>query len=232
MPTATSTPTTPVPTALFGGALHVLLPPGYLDASLIREVPSTQEVFVPQSTSTDTSIIFDILEPPLPIPAVGGDTDTDGSGGRGGDGSGDGGRDSDGGRDNEALKIHWDDIVSPRASRVVRVQAVDVPGAQMPGAQSQLREGRTRNRAWCICGTVGEGEGAEGEGYTAILATVVRLHNVATDLVVTVNVPVSAEEARAEGPGAVGETMARAFELRDLLLGSLEVRDWGLFVNE
>ena len=197
-----------VPTDLFGGALHVHLPPDYLDASTVREVPSTQEVFVPATTSTDTSIIIDILEPPLPIaPSTGAP--------------------SDGNPDLAALQIHWDDIASPHASHVFSITPVAALGA----------------RAWCVLGTVEGGGGGGGGGYTAILATVIRLERVKTDLVVSVNVPISATEAARErsvcAPGSaergnggeMGEALRAGCDIRDLLLGTLEVRDWGLFVN-
>jgi len=51
-------------TSLFGGAITVDLPTNLMDASTVRPVPDTQEVFV-QATNTSRgsiSIIFDILE--------------------------------------------------------------------------------------------------------------------------------------------------------------------------
>ncbi|VVT53961.1 uncharacterized protein SAPINGB_P003837 [Magnusiomyces paraingens] len=47
-------------TELFGGAIKVNLPQGFIDASLFRQVPDTQEVFVHQTV--DDSMMFDLLE--------------------------------------------------------------------------------------------------------------------------------------------------------------------------
>lgn len=49
---------------LFGGAITVDLPPGLIDASDLRQVPDTQEVFL--SPHSDVSYIFDITESVAP----------------------------------------------------------------------------------------------------------------------------------------------------------------------
>lgn len=55
--------TTDQPTLLYGGAISVQLPAGLLDASNIRPVPDTQEVFVSATPdSLVTSVIVDLLE--------------------------------------------------------------------------------------------------------------------------------------------------------------------------
>ncbi|CAE7227471.1 unnamed protein product [Rhizoctonia solani] len=56
---------------LFGGAITVELPEGLTDASDLRQVPDTQEVFL--ATDSEVSIIFEILErvaPDDPIEVV------------------------------------------------------------------------------------------------------------------------------------------------------------------
>ncbi|CAE6355715.1 unnamed protein product [Rhizoctonia solani] len=45
---------------LFGGAITIRLPAGLTDASDLRQVPDTQEVFL--ATDSEVSIIFEILE--------------------------------------------------------------------------------------------------------------------------------------------------------------------------
>ncbi|KAJ1310319.1 hypothetical protein OPQ81_007058 [Rhizoctonia solani] len=45
---------------LFGGAITVQLPVGLTDASDLRQVPNTQEVFL--ASDSDVSIVFEILE--------------------------------------------------------------------------------------------------------------------------------------------------------------------------
>ncbi|KAH9967891.1 Mog1p/PsbP-like protein [Russula dissimulans] len=49
-----------VKTDLFGGAITVSLPEDFFDASLLRQVPDTQEVYL--SSDSDDSIIVEILE--------------------------------------------------------------------------------------------------------------------------------------------------------------------------
>ncbi|RSH76761.1 uncharacterized protein EHS24_005339 [Apiotrichum porosum] len=49
------------PRQLFGGAITMPIPVGYLDASDMRQVPDNQEVFL--SPDSDTSIIIEILAP-------------------------------------------------------------------------------------------------------------------------------------------------------------------------
>lgn len=58
-------------TPLYGGAITTLIPAGFLDASMLREVPDTQEVFVNSRSSMDEikdglglneSIIVDLLQ--------------------------------------------------------------------------------------------------------------------------------------------------------------------------
>ena len=65
--TTTITPTfTPHP--LFGSTLSCSLPTTYLDASILRPIPSHQELFL--SPTTLTSILFEICEYELPSPTT------------------------------------------------------------------------------------------------------------------------------------------------------------------
>jgi len=69
-----------------------------------------------------------------------------------------------------------------------------------------------------------------------IFLVFIRLAEVATDILVAINVPHVPGEY-AEGSfrpveGRLGELMERGREWRDMVLRTLEVRDWGLFVNE
>jgi hypothetical protein len=47
---------------LFGGAIESSIPLGFKDASLFREIPDNQEVFVGDEELVDYSIVFDIME--------------------------------------------------------------------------------------------------------------------------------------------------------------------------
>ncbi|RXK40067.1 hypothetical protein M231_02707 [Tremella mesenterica] len=48
-----------VPRPLFGGAISILLPQDYIDASDLRQVPDNQEVFL--SSASDTSLVIEVL---------------------------------------------------------------------------------------------------------------------------------------------------------------------------
>lgn len=52
--------TTPV--SLYGGAIRTVIPEGFKDVSLFRQVPDSQEVFVSDQEGIDDSIVFDIME--------------------------------------------------------------------------------------------------------------------------------------------------------------------------
>lgn len=47
---------------LFGGACGIQLPLGYIDASLFRQIPDNQEVYIEKDS--DSSFIIEILETP------------------------------------------------------------------------------------------------------------------------------------------------------------------------
>ena len=80
--------------------------------------------------------------------------------------------------------------------------------------------------------------------FTAILMTVVRLPEQGTDLVITVNVPhTDVQLVRGEGTvaapsyagalsGAQGHMLQAGFMVRDKVLETLKVLNWGLFVEE
>ncbi|KGG50833.1 hypothetical protein DI09_53p50 [Mitosporidium daphniae] len=50
-----------MPKKLFGGALQVALPSGFIDASQFRQIPDHQEVYLSQDS--ETSIIVELLDP-------------------------------------------------------------------------------------------------------------------------------------------------------------------------
>lgn len=49
---------------IFGGAMRISIPDGFIDASELRQIPDNQEVFVStaSSTSQDDSIIIELVE--------------------------------------------------------------------------------------------------------------------------------------------------------------------------
>lgn len=193
-------------TDLFGGALTAHFPANFEDASHFREVPDTQEVYVSRTYDTDISVIVDILHR------------VDGT-------------------DEEALAVHWEDVAAAdadRSNKIFSQEPVVLPGL-------------TNNPAFSITGTVSARAGElqpSPPPFTAILMTVVRLREQATDLVITVNVPhTDVALVRGEGTmasptwdgelnGVRGQMLQAGFMVRDKVLETLRVVDWGLFVNE
>lgn len=72
--------------------------------------------------------------------------------------------------------------------------------------------------------------------FVAILLTLVRLEEQKTDLVIAVNVPHLAGEYVRESvdlkAGRFGALIEVGERVAERVRGSLDVRDWGLFVNE
>jgi len=94
-------------TSLFGGAITVDLPTNLTDASTIRPVPDTQEVFVQSDSAPGSiSIIFDILE------YVSAASDID------------------------ALNVHLSDIITDGDDATVVSQQEGVVLPNIPGARS------------------------------------------------------------------------------------------------
>ena len=63
--------------------------------------------------------------------------------------------------------------------------------------------------------------------------TVIRLPEQLTDLVVSVNLPFPAVGTGADASALVPESVVReGVAVRDGVLGSFEICDWGLFLNE
>lgn len=52
---------------MFGGAIEVSLPTGFLDVSDFRQVPDNQEVFTVDG-ATDVSLVFEIVELQTEVP--------------------------------------------------------------------------------------------------------------------------------------------------------------------
>jgi hypothetical protein len=192
---------------LFGGAITADFPSNFEDASQYREVPDTQEVYVSRTYDTDISIIVDICE-----------RVTHGSG-----------------TDSEAIAMHWDDIAlsdDRRTNKIFSTVSISLPN--LPGA-----------KAYSVVGTVSSPQTTtEPPLFTALLMTIVRLEQQKADIVITVNVPFSSPDlVRGEGSvaapgyegglsGAPGELMSAGLAVRDKVLASFKIVDWGLFVHE
>ena len=211
-------------TPLFGGALTAHFPTNFEDASHFREVPDTQEVYVSKTYDTDISVIIDILQRvdsgTAAVQAVHWQDVANVNS-----------------EDAAALAVHWEDVAGAdddRTNKIFAQERVVLPNlADKP--------------AFSITGTVST-RASEPQSdpplFTAILMTVVRLPEQGTDLVITVNVPhTDVQLVRGEGTvaapsyagalsGAQGHMLQAGFMVRDKVLETLKVLNWGLFVEE
>ena len=98
-----------------------------------------------------------------------------------------------------------------------------------------------RTPACYLLATAPPGEKQRGRAneaeFVAILLTLARLVDRGTDLLITVNVPhvVAQGYLREEvelGEGKLGPLLERADRIRERVVKSFEVKDWGLFVEE
>jgi hypothetical protein len=130
-----------------------------------------------------------------------------------------------------ALHFHLSDIIDDDDAAAVTVHATGVAHlARMPDTP-----------VFTLLATSPPGEKMRGRGnepeVVAVLLVLVRLERVGTDLVVAINVPhVPGERGYVAGTvdvvgGRPGELIEEGMRIRDRVLGSLDVRDWGLFVD-
>ncbi|EME39846.1 hypothetical protein DOTSEDRAFT_74672 [Dothistroma septosporum NZE10] len=130
--------------------------------------------------------------------------------------------------DVEALKFHLADVVDEDAGQTRLYSSGTAVLASMPGTP-----------VLTLLATSPPGEKRRGRAnepeFVGILMALIRLEAQKTDVVVTVNVPHlpgSYEKAglRVE-EGRYGPLLEAAQVVKDKVLGSFEVRDWGLFVE-
>ncbi|MCJ1373812.1 multicopy suppressor of ts gsp1 [Loxospora ochrophaea] len=215
-------------TELFGGAIVVDLPEGYIDVSTIRQVPDNQEVYL--SATGLTSITIDITERVSHLP-----TDID------------------------ALKYHLDDLVSIEESshggsdeekqqEQVRIWTIeDVKFEKLSPPLPALT---------LLCTITPPSPQPQPQPQppsTALLLTLLRLPPQKTDILITINIPhpsstatttasdhpssttLALEEEEEEEEGKTGKgkatspLMEEGMRIREAVVGTLEVRDWGLF---
>ncbi|KAI5806294.1 hypothetical protein EDC01DRAFT_778136 [Geopyxis carbonaria] len=140
------------------------------------------------------------------------------------------------GSDADALRLHWEDIAEDDDREAKLYATEPVVLRQLPG-----------QTAYNLTGTVSTRRHEPAHDpplFAAILATVLRLPEHKTDIVVTVNVPhLTADAVRAEGTmaspvfagelsGVRGPLLEAAMQGRQTFLDSLRIEDWGLFAEE
>ncbi|MCJ1424638.1 multicopy suppressor of ts gsp1, partial [Sticta canariensis] len=228
----------------FGGAMTAEIPEGFGDVSLLRPVPSHQEIYL--SATGFTSLILEINE-----------------------------RVEDLSSDEEALRYHFDDVVTPgdishvwETSNVMQLPNFPSPTPTLcllataspppaPPSSSQQEPG--------IATTTSPQPDPVGppRTSTAILLTLIRLRPQSTDLLLTINVPFRHPLQVPSGDPSSSSTLYSSNQtngdhlprpppdeginfqtfnyvplveeglvIRDRLLQSLVVRDWSLFESD
>ncbi|QLQ82682.1 hypothetical protein HG537_0H04450 [Torulaspora globosa] len=179
-------------TGLYGGAITTYLPEGFLDASLLREVPDTQEVYVnsrgeheryDDGLGKNESVVVDLLE------RVDADDDV------------------------EALRVHVMEIASFDRGSDVKFTRLE-----------QLAE----NQQACVVVERVNKWGKQELNETVVLCVgLIRLADVATDVVITVHVPWSNESFDGHELPAPIEA---AYKLLLTMVTEFKVVDKSLFV--
>lgn len=203
-------PTTSRP--LFGGAMSADFPDRYADVSDIRPVPDNQEVWT--DADRDESVIMEILE-----------------------------RVDDGPDDAEGAAAWFfrdlaevnDASVSSGASEILSVRALepsDMPSLGGPFAAASLCVGRQR--------VTKSRDRDDARNLVEVSVANVRLPQVGTDLLVTLNRPLVMAEGSSAAlqtgvgsmpmpPNGEGDGEGHGWGVLRRVLSSLAVNDWGLF---
>ncbi|MCJ1269085.1 multicopy suppressor of ts gsp1 [Lobaria immixta] len=230
------------PAELFGGAMTAEIPEGFGDVSLLRPVPSHQEIHL--SATGFTSLILEVTERVDHLSS-----------------------------DQEALRYHFDDIVTPgdtshvwETSNVIQLPNFPSPTPTLsllatvtppptPSSLSQQQSGLTAT-------SIQPDSTQPLQNSTAILLTLIRLLPQSTDLLLTISVPlhqppqfpptpstssttypsneINGNHQQEPPPdeevnfhtGNYGALVREGLVIRDHLLRSLVIRDWSLFGND
>ncbi|RAR07316.1 Mog1p/PsbP-like protein [Stemphylium lycopersici] len=180
-------------TSLYGGAITVDLPSNFADASLIRQIPDHQEVYL--DNNGYTSIVVEILEY------------------------------VDKSSDDEALQFHFGDLVEGTgdATTIVAQERESMEGIgnnpvlsltfiQTPPPPTDPTPKRKTPE------------------YTFIQLLLIRLKEHGTDLMISINTPhYPAEHTPASEPGGETQLMRESKAMRQKVLESFTIKEWGLF---
>ncbi|KAK7206030.1 hypothetical protein BZA70DRAFT_275493 [Myxozyma melibiosi] len=194
------------PTDLYGGAMRISLPEGFIDASTLRQIPDHQEVFVSSnaSTSQDDSIIIELVER------------------------------LEKESDKQAVLAHLDEILEINSpgykfgadldNREDSVIQIPSPTALQSSSAYLIVDSRQAQK-WATTSS-------SKPMHLSLALAVIRLTSpTSTDILVTLNSGVDTQEhsLSSEEQAALAETLKR---LATSIVASLEVRDWGLFGEE
>lgn len=210
---------------LWGGAITSEVPTCVLDASDFRQVPDTQEVFIPADDATTTSmdslrtedsLIFDLME------RIDGD-------------------------DMEAIKEHFTEIATLNGAaqwelfRITEcVNSLGVKAYVCVALEPALKWGRSE--AIDAGKQVVEGDSGEYRPALAVVLGIVRLSNVNTDLLITYNAHFSnveelmhleelhhAQDEDQIAKNVAFERISYASAVVELAVKTLKVKNWELF---
>ncbi|CCH41013.1 Ran guanine nucleotide release factor [Wickerhamomyces ciferrii] len=196
---------------LYGGAITTQIPKGLIDASDLRQIPDTQEVFLNPSENTkdytilhkDDSIIVDLMERIE-------------------------------GEDLEAIKEHFSEIAALNdSSNSWKLFAVDQTSNKLNtkayiaiGLEPAMKWGRD------------ESKGLDYKPTLAVVLGIIRLDKVETDVLITQNVLISDKEELqdlekltdlSDEQNKAAKRISLADGIVKQAINTLEIKDWNLF---
>lgn len=212
-------------TDLYGGAIKVQLPSGFVDASQFREVPDTQEVYV--NDSYDDSIVFDLME------RIDAASDTDAL------------------KEHldEISQLNGADLDSQLIQLYSETHSLVQPGIKPRASPAYITVAIEPAKKWGRTTTLVQ-DGTEDrklqEPILVLILVLIRLKSVDTDVLVSYNTPITREkdlksiqEAFAQAGDAGTFSVATTSELPPRVqegvmsvkrvIDTLEVEDWTLF---
>ncbi|KAF2466798.1 Mog1p/PsbP-like protein [Lindgomyces ingoldianus] len=176
---------------LYGGAITVELPAGFVDASGIRQIPDHQEVYL--DSNSYSSIVFDILER-VEKPD-----------------------------DEAALQYHFADLIEGTGDetnvlgqgKATMLKMPNKPVYSLNYIQTPPRPDSAHHR--------------KTPDFVSIHLLLLRLEEQATDITITINVPHYSGEYVKAREGEPTQLMKDGETVKQKILESFEIKDWGLF---
>ncbi|KAF2704244.1 Mog1p/PsbP-like protein [Pleomassaria siparia CBS 279.74] len=180
-------------TPLYGGAITVDLPTGFIDASNIRQVPDHQEVWL--DNNGYSSLVFEILQRVDKT-------------------------------DEEALQYHFADLVDGTGDSTNLLEQ----GRAVLGKMGSISL-HTLTFIQTPAPPAPDARPKKEPEFVSIHLLLLRLAAQSTDLLITINVPhYPGEYVKAEeGGNGVTQLMRDGETIKDRVVASFEVKDWGLF---
>lgn len=214
---------------LYGGAITTNLPTDFIDSSNLRQIPDHQEVYL--SPKTLTTIILEINQYVSPFTASRIDIDPSiiPSAAPESGGNDDGAINL---HDKAAALYHLRDLIDAKDTLTIvsTPKAVQMQSPSLKSLPALTLRGKltARERERCAPSVLPEEYQHAPDivqTSTTIRLLLVRVEARATDLCVTVNVPLK----ELEGQGRVDEEEAFADSVMENVVASLHVKDFGLF---